>query len=117
MTSKYQFDKRKQHVSETLSINEYYIPMNITFEALADYKQCGKVYVIRLIALKGSHRMNRVILLMLAINAYMLQYQTLISNYVLVMHYRCQYKRNAYVVNELKNNAIYALKTTQLLNK
>ena len=53
MTSKHQFDKRKQHVNETLSTNEYYIPMNVTFEALAVYKQCGKGNVIPLIAFEG----------------------------------------------------------------
>ncbi len=41
MTVDHPFDKRKQHVNDMLSTNEYYKPMSITFESLADYTQCG----------------------------------------------------------------------------
>lgn len=41
MTVDHPFDKRKQRANEILNTNEYYKPMNITFESLADYKQCG----------------------------------------------------------------------------
>ena len=46
MTAKHPFEKRKQQVNETLRTNEYYIPMNITFESLADYMQCRRGYDI-----------------------------------------------------------------------